>query len=294
MTTERRKASFGLPTALVGALTLGSTWPAVAATGGSESYYGSREGSSFVIVGERRTSEGAGADNRSTAESTYAFKRLPATVCGSLDGAATALTMCLDGTTSLDVVRTCQDGSTALDPLFRRPTDPATGLFTGLWEQVDDGGCPEDPSVPVTLTAEDFRRLPLTASTPSYQPADGRGLVNMPLIVFTDPAPQTLTTTVLGVPVTVRAAPVQYAWDFGDGQPPLVTDDPGAPYPAHTVSRPYAVPGEYTVHLVTTWRGEFQVDGAGPWIPVQGTATTSSPPFTTTVEEAVPRLVSRP
>lgn len=260
---------------------------------GRGAFGGRSDGSDIVLGG---TSRVPAADVLPALDTgpTYAFKRLPATVCGSLDGAVTALTMCLDGTTSLDVVRTCQDGSTALDPLFRRPTDPATGLFTGLWEQVDDGGCPEDPSVPVTLTAEDFRRLPLTASTPSYQPADGRGLVNMPLIVFTDPAPQTLTTTVLGVPVTVRAAPVQYAWDFGDGQPPLVTDDPGAPYPAHTVSRPYAVPGEYTVHLVTTWRGEFQVDGAGPWIPVQGTATTSSPPFTTTVEEAVPRLVSRP
>lgn len=224
----------------------------------------------------------------------YAFKRLPDTVCGSLDSPGTTPSLCIDGAANHEVVRTCADGSLALDPLFRRPVDPATGLFTGPWEQVDDGGCAEDPPVTVTLTAEDFRRLPLSPSTPSYQPADGRGLVNMPLIVFTDPSPQTLTTTVLGVPVTVRATPVQYAWDFGDGAAPVVTTDPGAPYPDHTVSRSYAAPGEYAVRLVTTWRGEFQVAGAGPWIPVDGTATTSSPPFTTTVEEAVPRLVSQP
>nr|WP_297425458.1 PKD domain-containing protein [uncultured Actinotalea sp.] len=219
---------------------------------------------------------------------------MPDTVCGSLDGAGTSPTTCVDGTASFETVRTCEDGATAVDPLFRRPTDPASGLFTGPWEQVDDGGCPEDPPVTVTVSAEDFRRLPLAPSTPSFQPADGRGLVTMPLIVFTDPAPQTLATTVLGVPVTVRATPVRYVWDFGDGEAPLVTDDPGLPYPDHTVSRPYDAPGEYTVQLETTWRGEFQVAGAGPWIPVDGTATTTSPPFTTTVEEAVPRLVAEP
>lgn len=268
--------------------------PAGAVDDSGRGAFGGRSDGSDIVLGGTGRAPAADASPALTTGPTYAFKRLPATVCGSLDGAATAPRTCLDGTASLDVVRTCQDGSTALDPLFRRPTDPATGRFTGPWEQVDDGGCPEDPPVAVRLTAEDFRRLPLAASTPSYQPADGRGLVNMPLIVFTDPTPQTLTTTVLGVPVAVRATPVQYAWDFGDGRPPLVTEDPGAPYPAHTVSRPYAAPGEYTVSLVTTWRGEFQVDGTGPWIPIEGTASTSSPPFTTSVEEAVPRLVSRP
>ncbi|HEY3545841.1 MAG TPA: hypothetical protein VGK17_07085, partial [Propionicimonas sp.] len=61
-----------------------------------------------------------------------------------------------------------------------------TGRPIGDWTQVDAGGCPEDPVAAVTLSAEDFQRLPLTPSGPSYQPADGRGLVNMPLIVFTD------------------------------------------------------------------------------------------------------------
>jgi hypothetical protein len=268
--------------------------PAVASTGDEDGFYGKREGSAFVVVGERKgNAAGAGAGATSS-EPTYAFKRLPDTVCGSLDAPGATPGLCIDGAATHEVVRTCEDGSAALDPLFRRPVDPASGLFTGPWERVDDGGCAEDPPVTVTLSAEDFRRLPLAPSTPSYQPADGRGLVNMPLVVFTDPSPQTLTTTVLGVPVTVRATPVRFTWDFGDGGSPLVTTDPGAPYPDHTVARPYAAPGEYAVRLVTTWRGEFQVAGAGPWIPVDGTATTSSAPFTTTVEEAVPRLVSQP
>lgn len=264
------------------------------AAGGTDFYGTGGQQGDILITGERDTEVDTARGQEAAGVTSYAFKRLPDTVCGSLDGPGAAPSLCVDGAATHEVVRTCEDGSLALDPLFRRPVDPATGLFTGPWEQVDDGGCAEDPPVTVTLTAEDFRRLPLSPSAPSYQPVDGRGLVNKPLIVFTDPSPQTLTTTVLGVPVTVRATPVRYAWDFGDGAAPVVTTDPGAPYPDHTVSHPYAAPGEYAVQLVTTWRGEFQVADAGPWIPVDGTATTSSAPFTTTVEEAVPRLVSRP
>jgi hypothetical protein len=182
----------------------------------------------------------------------------------------------------------CADGSARLEPLFRRSVDGSDG-----WEVVDDG-CPASSPDVVTLSVEEFRRLPLAASTPSIQPADGRNLVGMPLIVFTDATPQDLATTVVGVPVTVRATPTQFSWDFGDGSPPLVTSDPGASYPDHTVSHPFDRPGTYSVRLTTTWRGEFQVAGSGVWQPVAGTATTASAPFTVTAEEAVPRLVAEP
>lgn len=182
----------------------------------------------------------------------------------------------------------CADGSARLEPLFRRPTDGSAG-----WEVVDDG-CPQTAPEAVTLSVEEFRRLPLVASVPAIQPADGRNLVGMPLIVFTDPSPQELATTVVGVPVAVRATPTQFSWDFGDGSAPVVTADAGAPYPDHTVSHPYAQDGEYTVRLTTTWRGEFQVAGTTTWQPVAGTATTVSAPFTVTAEEAVPRLVAEP
>ncbi|MBX9244030.1 PKD domain-containing protein [Actinotalea ferrariae] len=190
----------------------------------------------------------------------------------------------------VDVV--CADGAESLDPLYRRDVDPVTGEGVGPWVQVDDGGCPEDVAPTIVLSAEEFRRLPLTASVPSFQPGDGRGLVNMDLIAFTDPAPQVLTTSVLGVPVTVRATPAQFSWDFGDGSAPFVTSDPGRPWPDHTVGHPYARPGSYSVQLTTTWTGEYQVDGAGPWLVVDGTAQTTSPPFPATVEEARARLVA--
>lgn len=230
------------------------------------------------------TSESRGAGSSQASGPVYEYRRLQVAGC-SFRRIQTA-DECVDETPlQLDVP--CPDGSARLDPLFRRP------LTGGDWETVDMG-CPETAPEIIALSVEEFRRLPLAPSTPSYQPADGRGLVGMPLIVFTDPAPQQLTTTVLGVPVTVRATPTRFAWDFGDGSPPLVTEDPGAPYPDHSVSHPYLSTGAFTVRLTTTWRGEFQVAGTAGWQPVAGTATTTSEPFAATVEEALPRLVSRP
>lgn len=251
------------------------------------------EDGSIYISGARTTLTDA---SRTDPDSTpkYGYLRRPRAFCGTLDAVATTAP-CVEGAPSGRVIRYCADGSEALEPLFRREVDPVTAQYIGTWEQVEAGGCPEDaPAGPVVVSVEEFRRLPLTASTPQFQPADGRGLVNMDLIVFTDPGEQTLTTTVLGVPVTVRATPVQYSWDFGDGSDPLVTTDPGAPYPHYTVGHPYRQPGTYPVQLVTTWSGQFQVNGTGPWLPVDGTATTTSPPFTAEVFEAHAHLVAGP
>ena len=232
--------------------------------------------------------------NASNAGSTrYESQRRKLAYCGSLDGLASSPIACIEGVAGGTITRTCADGSVALDPLFRRPID-AAGRYTGPWQQVDNGGCTEDPPVLVILTAADFSRLPLTPSAPLIQPADGHGLVNADLIVYTDPTPQTLTTTVLGIPVTVRATPTTYTWDYGDGTPPLVTADPGQPYPHHTVARPYTAPGDYQLTLSTTWTGTYQINNAGPWLDVLGTATTTSTPQATHITEAHTILTTNP
>lgn len=275
--------------ALLGGMTLllGVLLPSEAAHAADDEaprdLYGKREGSAFVVGGKSRTASPVG--EAAPQRSTFEFKRMPAVGCGFRRVGASE--ECPAGEPlALDVP--CADGSARLEPLFRRPVDGSDG-----WEVVDDG-CPASSPDVVTLSVEEFRRLPLVASTPSIQPADGRNLVGMPLIVFTDGASQELATTVVGVPVTVRATPTQFSWNFGDGSPTLVTPDPGAPYPDHTVSHPFDRPGTYSVRLTTTWRGEFQVSGSGVWQPVAGTATTVSAPFTVTAEEAVPRLVAEP
>jgi len=244
-------------------------------------------------TGGSRASTNDSTSRPANSRPVYETARIPQRSCGSLDGLARSPIPCIDGVEGGAIIRTCTDGTRALDPLFRRPVD-ADGNDTGPWEQVDNGGCTEDPPVAVILTAADFSRLPLTPSAPLIQPADGHGLVNADLIVYTDPTPQTLTTTVLGIPVTVRATPTTYTWDYGDGTPPLVTADPGQPYPHHTVARPYTAPGDYQLTLSTTWTGTYQINNAGPWLDVLGTATTTSTPQATHITEAHTILTTNP
>ena len=220
----------------------------------------------------------------------YEYERVPVGFCTDTTDSLRPPYPCV-GFHATYVTPICADGSDGEHPLFVRRLDAPDGATDSDWLQVDDGGCPGDDGL-VEVTAEEFRRLPVTPSTPLYQPASGRGLVNMDLIVYTDPAPQLLSTTVLGVPVTVRATPAEFSWDFGDGSALLVTTDPGAPYPDYTVAHPFRQPGSYEVNLTTTWRGEYQISGEGPWYPVAGTVTTSSVPFSETVVEARSRLVA--
>ena len=103
----------------------------------------------------------------------------------------------------------------------------------------------------------------------------------MDFIVYTDAGAQLLDTTILGVPVTVRATPVHYSWDFDDGSVPLATTDTGQPYPNHTLAHVYTSAADSVeVTLSTTWQGELQINGSGPWLPIAGFATTtrSAPP----------------
>ena len=138
------------------------------------------------------------------------------------------------------------------------------------------------PAVPIVVTAEDLQRLPIAPGGLVVQPDRGWVLVNLETIVWTDAAEQTFSTVVLGTPVQVRVEPIDFTWDFGDGSAPLVTSDPGAPFPNHSVSHFYTSAAEQRqVTLTTRWAGEFEVNGSGVWQPVVGVATTSetSRPF---------------
>jgi hypothetical protein len=142
------------------------------------------------------------------------------------------------------------------------------------------------------FTARDFRRLPWPPGAVTVQPSTLRTLVNAPTNVFVRARIVTLDTTLLGLPVRVRATPARYDWAFGDGGV-LSTSDPGGPYPDMTTTHTYAVPGEREVTLTTAYTGEYSVSG-GPWLPIDGEASVASPPVGLTVVEARAVLVDRP
>ena len=155
--------------------------------------------------------------------------------------------------------------------------------------------CNQAPgAAPVVVTQADFRTLPLTPSAIVVGPSQGWVPVNMITVVYTDPQPQVLTTTLLGQPVTVSATPRDYAWDWADGSTPTTTTDPGAPWPDHTVSHTYPWTGEYTVTMTTTWTGEYSLDGGTTYTPITGTATTTSTAPPLTVTELRSHLVEDP
>ncbi|MGJ7439975.1 PKD domain-containing protein [Aquipuribacter sp. MA13-6] len=142
-----------------------------------------------------------------------------------------------------------------------------------------DPAAAEAAPVPV-VTLADFRSLPLPAGQPTIQPGGGEALIRARTNVYVEPGStdeQTFDITLLGTPVTVRATPVSYTWDFGDGSDPLVTEDPGAPYPDLTTWHAYSEPGDVGITLTTTYTGAYSVAG-GPFIDIAGTAEISSEP----------------
>ncbi|WP_460980199.1 hypothetical protein [Pseudactinotalea suaedae] len=129
----------------------------------------------------------------------------------------------------------------------------------------------------VALVASEFKTLPLATPSITAQPDGDWALVNVDFVVYTEADQQLLSTTILGVPVTIRATPVHYSWDFGDGSPALSTTDPGRAYPNQTVAHVYTNAADaVAVSLTTSWQGELQINGSGPWLPIAGFATTTS------------------
>ena len=125
-----------------------------------------------------------------------------------------------------------------------------------------------------TFTLQDFRTLAVAPAASAVQPAPDT-LKGMHTNVYAEAQPQQFATELGGFPVQVRAVPVQYAWDYGDGSTLGPTELSGAPLaegawdvPTDT-SHVYAETGDYAVTLTTYFAGEYSVAG-GPWLPVAG------------------------
>jgi hypothetical protein len=173
---------------------------------------------------------------------------------------------------------------------YRAVQDAAGAL--GAWTYVGQV-CRRPSEVATTplpeLTLRDFQRLPLPAGGVHVQPGSGRVLVNVDMNVFVSAGPVTLSTTLVGFGVQVRARPVRFEWAFGDGRV-LTTTDPGGAYPAMSTTHVYAGVGRRQVSLRTFYAGEYSVAG-GAWQPVEGEAVVASAPVAVEVIEARGHLV---
>lgn len=185
----------------------------------------------------------------------------------------------------------CDGDEQALGALFEQRQE--SGDWTDA-ELVEDESCLAQRRQQVDIpaaAARAFQEMDITPSEVNVQPPDGWTLVNVETIAFTDRNSRTVSTSLFGIPVEIRAVPSSYSWDFGDGSNPLTTTDPGAPYPAHTIAHAYGQQGAATISLTTTWHGQFRLAGQPTWHDVSGEATTVSSSGSLEIMEARARLV---
>lgn len=160
-----------------------------------------------------------------------------------------------------------------------RDVDSSTGapvFGTERWSgcsRPSSGGAGVAPAVPV-VTESDLRSLGIEPLVAHIGPPGGWIPVGIDMIAWAESKEQTFDVVMLGQAVKVRATPVKYVWDFGDGTV-LTTTFPGREYPARDVSMRYAYQGWYEVSLVTQFSGEYSVNG-GPWQPIAGTVSVTS------------------
>lgn len=169
-----------------------------------------------------------------------------------------------------------------------RSTDGATWSASGTRcltrQEATDG-----EAVP-GLTLADLRSLPIPGQAVVLEPGNGYALVGVPVNAVAGTTAVALQTAVLGAAVAVRATPVAYTWDFGDGTVLGPTPDPGALFPALRTTHTYERGGDVQVVLTTTYAGEYSVEG-GAFTAVAGTVDVPSPPVPLAVLTGAAALV---
>lgn len=107
-------------------------------------------------------------------------------------------------------------------------------------------------------------------------------LAGIPMIVYAQAPSQVLETEIFGTPVSVSLRATSFRYDFADGSAPLITSDPGRPFPDHRLSHTYDRPQDQVViTLTTTWSGTITSPFTGQTATINGVVTTveSSDPF---------------
>lgn len=184
-----------------------------------------------------------------------------------------------------------------------RAGKPVGGMRAGVWRPQDVGAYPPldvhapsappspapapPPAVDGPVAIGDVAALGVDAGGVALQPARGWAYVNKPVYFASGAREARRRARVAGVDVEIRAWPVSYRWDWGDGES-FVTADPGGPWPGGKVAHAYARPGKALVATVrTTWRATYTVGGIEYQIPGTLTRTASSPPFDIVEAETV-------
>lgn len=136
------------------------------------------------------------------------------------------------------------------------------------------------------LVAEEFATLPIDGGSVEFEEELlGFGYINRHTNVFAEVDQQSFEQNMLGIDVEIRAVPVDYHFDYGDGTT-RTTADPGQSATGGDAvitdletptSHVYQDTGLYDVAVTTTFTGEYRISG-GAWTPIADSASISASP----------------
>ena len=119
-------------------------------------------------------------------------------------------------------------------------------------------------SAPATSLSDKLVEMLPTAGiaySPSFSP-----LIQVPVYFWSDiPLVVTKKIEIVGEIVEVRLKPT-FLWHFGDGVI-FLTKKSGGPFPDGEIRHSYSRAGHYVIQLITSWDGEFTVQGVTSQIP---------------------------
>ncbi|HEV7622972.1 MAG TPA: hypothetical protein VGO26_02470 [Amnibacterium sp.] len=160
-----------------------------------------------------------------------------------------------------------QRGPTVLNPLLLpgAPGAPAAGVGAQV------------------VTAADVARF-LPAIGALHSEPRGWAVVGVPANFWAEVTAATVDGTLLGAPAEVRFTPRLFRWMYGDGSA-HATATPGATWAAlgqqeltaTATSHTYTARAIRQAQVEVVYSAEYRV-GAGPWLPVVGAVTGTSPP----------------
>lgn len=149
----------------------------------------------------------------------------------------------------------------------------------GYTPEIPDGPPPDDGGgeyvAPPVPSESDFASFPIPPSDPYALPVDWT-VTGKPTAFWADAGVKEFDAELLGFPLRVRATPIEYHWDFGDGNAtssPSPGAEPRRPE-LGTITHTYSDKGERTVTLTTVYTGEYNY-GSG-WNDIAGTAAVES------------------
>lgn len=186
----------------------------------------------------------------------------------------------------------------AIDSSTSPPSETRTGDRSCLYPgspapEPPNGGEAAEPAVVITL--EDFQSQPIIAAAVISEP-NNFGLLGGHNNFWADVDEQEFAFDTLGDQVLIRAWPVAYDWNYGDGAT-KTTQTAGNPVPEADwllvetpTSHVYGATGDYNLVLTTRFNGDYSVNG-GPWIPIAGQAAVQSEPHLVSIWRSDNRLV---